>query len=48
MSIICLLIGFIYKLPTYFEMHYEEKPNCTDWARYEIMPTTLAMGSNYR
>jgi hypothetical protein len=45
---ICLIVAIVYKLPTYFEMHYIEKPNCTDWARYEIEPTALALNENYK
>lgn len=48
MCAICLVVAFIYKLPTFFEMHYEERPNCTDWARYEIAATSLAANENYR
>lgn len=44
----CLFIAFLYKLPTYFEMHYVERPNCTGWSRYEIAATNLAFNDNYR
>lgn len=48
MCTICLFLAFVYKLPTYFEMHYEERLNCTDWARYEITATNLATNEKYR
>lgn len=45
--LLCILISVIYKLCTYFEIHYVEHENCTGWSRYEIQPTDLAMDQSY-
>ncbi|KAI6190225.1 G-PROTEIN-RECEP-F1-2 domain-containing protein [Aphelenchoides bicaudatus] len=47
MCAICLIVAFLYKLPTFFEIHYEEK-NCTGFARYEIAAAHLAQNEDYR
>uniref|UniRef100_A0A914E1L1 G-protein coupled receptors family 1 profile domain-containing protein n=1 Tax=Acrobeloides nanus TaxID=290746 RepID=A0A914E1L1_9BILA len=38
----CILLALSYKLCTYFEIHYIEHANCTNWTKYEILPTKLA------
>uniref|UniRef100_A0A915CN43 G-protein coupled receptors family 1 profile domain-containing protein n=1 Tax=Ditylenchus dipsaci TaxID=166011 RepID=A0A915CN43_9BILA len=48
---VCL--GFIflaisYKMCTYFEIYYVEHINCTDWDRFEIVPTKLAQNPVYK
>uniref|UniRef100_A0A914PMQ8 G-protein coupled receptors family 1 profile domain-containing protein n=1 Tax=Panagrolaimus davidi TaxID=227884 RepID=A0A914PMQ8_9BILA len=45
---VCIGIAFVYKLCTYFELHYVENDNCTDWAQYEIKATALSMIPEYR
>ncbi|KAI1728083.1 7 transmembrane receptor (rhodopsin family) domain-containing protein [Ditylenchus destructor] len=48
---VCLVligVALAYKMCTYFEIHYIEHENCTDWSRYEIVPTELALNPNYR
>ncbi|KAI6217321.1 G-PROTEIN-RECEP-F1-2 domain-containing protein [Aphelenchoides fujianensis] len=48
LAIVCVLIAAAYKLCIYFEIHYEFQPNCTDFARYEIVATELASNESYK
>lgn len=42
-----ILVAISYKLCIYFEITYEEHPNCTDFARYSVTLTPLAKNGVY-
>uniref|UniRef100_A0AC34QJG4 G-protein coupled receptors family 1 profile domain-containing protein n=1 Tax=Panagrolaimus sp. JU765 TaxID=591449 RepID=A0AC34QJG4_9BILA len=46
--LICICFSFLYKLCTYFELAHTENPNCTDWSRFDVIATPLAMHPDYR
>ncbi|TKR70370.1 hypothetical protein L596_022405 [Steinernema carpocapsae] len=48
MCFLCIAIAFAYKVCTFFEIQYVEKEECSDWARYEIVPAFLAEIEVYR
>ncbi|KAE9551956.1 hypothetical protein FO519_004832 [Halicephalobus sp. NKZ332] len=45
---ICISFAFLYKLCTYFELAHAENSNCTEWSRYDVIATPLAMHPDYR
>ncbi|CAD5223471.1 unnamed protein product [Bursaphelenchus okinawaensis] len=45
LCIVAILFAVFYKLCTYFEIQYVEHENCTEWSRYEIIPTPIVVES---
>jgi len=45
---ICICFAFFYKFCTYFELAHAENPNCTEWSKYDVIATPLAMHPDYR
>lgn len=45
---ICIATAAAYKICVYFEIHYIEIENCTDFSAYEIQPTALAQDPIYK